>query len=177
MRKLQISEFVSLDGVAEAPNEWNIPYVDATMSAAIERNLKRAGALLYGRTTYETMAAAWPSRTGAIADAFNTLPKYVATRTLKTFEWSGSRALEGDVGTAVKALKAQGDGDIQLWGSLALLETLVRHELVDEFLVYVHPLVLGKGGRMFPDGFAVKLRLTATQTFDSGVVLLTYERG
>lgn len=176
MRKLQISEYVSLDGVAEAPHEWNIPYVNDEMAAAIERNLGRAGALLYGRTTYEAMAAAWPNRTGPIADAFNSLPKYVATRTLKTLDWSGSRRLEGDVVSAVKALKAQEGREIQLWGSLALVDTLVRHELVDEFLVYVHPLVLGKGKRVFPDGFATKLRLVGTRTFESGVALLTYER-
>jgi dihydrofolate reductase len=174
MRKLRISEFVSLDGVAEAPNEWNLPYVDETMGAAIERNTLEASALLFGRNTYETMAAAWPTRTGAIADAFNGLPKYVVTSSPKKLEWNGSERLEGDVVSAVRALKQKPGGEIQLWGSLALVDTLLRHALVDELLLYIHPLVLGKGRRLFTPALAATLQLVDTQTFNRGVVLLTY---
>ena len=190
MTQIILSDFVSLDGVSQAPGGpdedtdggfahggWSAPFFDPeTMGAAIGGLMEQTDALLFGRRTWDGMAAAWPERAGdPFADQMNAIKKYVVSRTLKKLDWSGSHLLDGDVVPAVKALKEQPGGEIQLWGSLALVETLVREDLVDEYLIYVHPLVLGRGKRVFPEDAKPKLRLVDTKTFETGVVLLTYQ--
>ena len=112
-----VTEFLSLDGVMEAPQDWNISYVEETLGADVQGELDRATGLLFGRTTFDGMAAAWPNRTGATADRFNGLPKYVVSNTLQETSWSGTTILHGDAVRAVSELKANGEGRLLIWGS------------------------------------------------------------
>ncbi|TMB11987.1 MAG: dihydrofolate reductase [Deltaproteobacteria bacterium] len=167
-----VTEFLSLDGVMEAPNEWNIPYVDETLGADIQGELDRATALLYGRTTYDAMASAWPKRTGATANRFNDLPKYVVSSTLRETSWAPTTILRGDAVAVMKELKSSGDGRILVWGSRQLVQTMAAARLVDEYVLYVHPLVLGKGAHLFAEGHHQDLELTSAKTYARGVVAL-----
>ncbi len=168
-----VTEFLSLDGVMEAPHEWNMPYVDETLGGDTQSELDRATGLLYGRTTFDGMAGAWPKRTGPTADRFNGLPKYVVSSTLRDTTWAPTTILRG--GTAsVRELKSTGEGRLLVWGSRQLVETMAAAGLVDEYVLYVHPLVLGKGARLFRDGRREELDLFDTKTFARGVVALRY---
>ena len=169
-----VTEFLSLDGVMEAPQEWNISYVEETLGADVQSELDRATGLLFGRTTFDGMAAAWPNRTGATADRFNGLPKYVVSSTLTETSWSGTTILHGDAVRTISELKASGEGRILIWGSRQLVHSLAAAGLVDEYVLYVHPLVLGKGARFFADGYHEKLELTDTKTYARGVVGLRF---
>lgn len=176
MRKVILSEHMSLDGVMEEPR-WSMPYwTDATTKYKYDE-LFSSDALLLGRVTYEGFAAAWPSMKDeqGFADRMNGLPKYVATTTLTDFTWNNSRALEGDVAAAVRALKEQDGQNILIYGSGALAQTLRQHGLIDEYRLMIHPVTLGGGKRLFAEGSdRTALRLADTQTFSSGVVVLTY---
>jgi dihydrofolate reductase len=173
-QKIVVTEFLTLDGVMEAPQDWNISYVEETLGADIQGELDRATGLLFGRTTFDGMAAAWPNRTGATADSFNGLPKYVVSNTLKETSWSGTTILPGDPVRAISELKASGEGRLLIWGSRQLVQSLAAAGLVDEYVLYVHPLVLGKGARFFADGHQEKLELTDTKTYARGVVGLRF---
>jgi dihydrofolate reductase len=178
MGKIRAAEFVTLDGVMEAPNQWNIPYVNDEMAKDTRDDLVASDALLYGRTTFEVMAAAWPSRTDelGIAERFNNLPKFVVSSTLKKTEWNRSAILSGDPLNEVRALKARFEKPILIWGSCRLVQTLMDHDLIDEYRIYIHPLVLGKGKRLFRDGVARrKFRVTDNRAFATGVVAVTYD--
>jgi dihydrofolate reductase len=173
-QKIVVTAFLTLDGVMEAPQDWNISYVDETLGADIQSELDRATGLLFGRTTFDGMAAAWPNRTGATADSFNGLPKYVVSNTLSQSSWSGTTILPGDAVRAVSELKANGEGRLLIWGSRQLVQSLAAAGLVDEYVLYVHPLVLGKGARFFADGHHEKLELTDTKAYARGVVALRF---
>ncbi|HEY8091594.1 MAG TPA: dihydrofolate reductase family protein [Polyangiaceae bacterium] len=168
-----VTEFLSLDGVMEAPHEWNLPYVDETLGGDLQGELDRATGLLFGRTTFEGMAGAWPKRTGPTADSFNDLPKYVVSGTLRETTWAPTTILSGGT-SSVRELKARGEGRLLVWGSRQLVETMAAAGLVDEYVLYVHPLVLGKGARLFADGRGQELELTDTKTYARGVVALRY---
>jgi dihydrofolate reductase len=136
-------------------------------------------ALLLGRITYEGFAKAWPTMTdtGEFGERMNGLPKYVASTTLKTLEWNNSHLLTGDIAEAVLTLKQQPGQDILLAGSGQLLRTLMQHDLVDEYRFMLHPLVLGSGKRIFPEGSnKTTLRLVNSMTTSTGIVILTYHR-
>lgn len=169
-----VTEFLSLDGVMEAPQDWNITYVEETLGADVQSELDRATGLLFGRTTFDGMAAAWPKRTGPTADRFNVLPKYVVSNTLTETSWGGTTILRGDAMRAVTELRATGVGRLLIWGSGQLVRALAAAGLVDEYVLYVHPLVLGKGARFFGEGHREKLVLTDTKTFARGVVALRF---
>jgi len=176
MRKVILSEYMTLDGVMEQPS-WTVPYWTDAIAKFKYDELFSSDALLLGRVTYEGFAAAWPSVNDeqVFADRMNGLPKYVATATLTDLTWNNARALEGDVAAAVRALKEQDGQNILMYGSAALAQTLRQHGLIDEYRLMIHPLTLGSGKRLFQEGSdASALRLTDTQTFDSGVVVLTY---
>jgi dihydrofolate reductase len=185
MRKLIVSEFVSLDGVMEDPGGveggphggWTIPYWGDDIADFKQEELFASGALLLGRITYEGFAAAWPamSDSGGFAERMNSLPKHVATRTLAQLDWNNSHALEGDAAQAVTRLKQQPGQDILLAGSAMLLQTLMLHELVDEYRLLIYPVVLGEGKRLFRDPHYAGLKLVESKPFSSGVVLLRYE--
>jgi len=175
MRKLVVSEFVTLDGVIEDP-AWTFPYRSEEQERYKFAELKAADALLLGRVTYEGFAAAWPQmaeQTGEYGAMMNGYPKYVASTTLDTVEWNAS-LLKGEIAEEVAGLKRQAGRDILVFGSGRLVETLLRHDLVDEYRLLVFPLVLGRGRRLFPEGPVITLELVEAKSFNSGVVALTY---
>lgn len=167
--RIVISEFVSLDGVVQGPGGpqedtdggfehggWSMPYFDVdTMGPAIDEAMQQTEALLFGRRTWETMAGAWPDRAGdPFADKMNEIPKYVASRTLAQddLDWPNSTLLPADdVVGAVRDLRAQDGGDLQVMGSPTFAGTLIEHDLVDEYRLMIEPVTLGGGKRLFPD--------------------------
>ncbi len=176
MRKINAWLFVTLDGVMEAPENWVMP--DDEMFGAMETDYAEADALLLGRRTYETFAASWPQRGSEVANAdwMNNTRKYVASTTLDSPEWQNSTVIEGDVAEALSRLKQENGKNIMVNGSATLVRSLLRDNLLDELRLFVHPVVVGSGGRLFEDGGdQVELKLADTHTYDNGVVSLTYE--
>jgi dihydrofolate reductase len=183
--RIVVTEFVSLDGVMEDPGgSENFRYGGWTFE--INRGDEgdkfkldeafSSEALLLGRVTYEGFAAAWPSREGEFADKFNSMPKYVVSSTLTEPEWNNSTVLNGDVGEEVAKLKREQDGDIVVHGSRRLAQTLIEHDLVDEFRLMVFPVVLGSGKRLFGETSDKKpLRLIDSKVVGDGVAILIYE--
>ena len=194
MRMLSVVEFITLDGVMQGlggPDEdredgfehggWSGPYGDEVARQA-GQSIGQTSAYLFGRKTYEHMAAHWPHESvdNPIAASLNAAPKYVATRTLRQqdLQWTNSQVLEGDIVEAVRELKAQGDGFVTVLGSGAFVQTLIINELIDTYRIMLHPLVLGTGKRLFREyPHPVRLRLTECTPTSTGVLILTYERG
>ena len=183
MRKLFVTEFVSLDGVMEAPGGepdyphtgWAFDFHTPEQEQWKLRETLESEALLLGRKTYEGFSQAWPGRAGEFADKMNAMPKYVASTTLTDPEWENTTVLEGDVPAAVAELKGGEGGPIQVPGSQTLVHTLLNHGLVDELVLMVLPVILGSGKRVFPEGpDKTTLRLVDTERFDSGVLVHTY---
>jgi dihydrofolate reductase len=180
VRKLVASTYVTLDGVFENPG-WSAPYWSNAAQHFARDLLWASDAMLVGRKTYEGFAAAWPTdewieREGEFAVSMNSLPKYVASRSLsKPLEWSNSHLLEGDVGDAVRKLKEEPGQNILMYSSVALMNALMEQDLVYRFLIWVHPLVLGKGERMFAEGSEAELELADTTVLPNGVAVLDYE--
>lgn len=176
MGKVVVSEFLSLDGVMEDP-QWTFQFghsEDQLQFKAAE--LAASDALLLGRRTYQGFAAAWPTMegTGEYGERMNSLPKYVASTTMREMEWN-ARPISGDIAAAVSTLKQEIAGDILIFGSGDLVHTLVQADLIDEYRLMVFPIVVGSGKRLFPDGSPRKVFEHAeTKTFGSGVVVLTY---
>jgi len=185
MGRIIITEFVSLDGVMEAPGGgegfkhggWTFEIDRGTEGDKFKLDeALDADALLLGRVTYEGFAAAWPSREGEFADKFNTMPKYVVSSTLQKPDWNNSTVLDGDLAEEVAKLKQEQDGDIVVHGSARLVQALIEHDLVDELRLMVFPVVLGSGKRLFGDTSDKKrLRLTDSKTVGDGVEILVYE--
>lgn len=176
MRKIVVTEYVTLDGVMEEPGAWSFPFFNDEAAKFKYDELFASDALLLGRVTYQGFAAAWPTMTGTgdFGERMNNLPKFVASRTLTQMEWNAT-LIEGDVAEAVAELKRQPGQDILVAGSADLVQTLMRHDLVDEYRFMVHPIVRGSGKRLFRDGSEPKtLKLVETKPFGSGVVVLTY---
>ncbi|MFD3525032.1 dihydrofolate reductase family protein [Streptomyces sp. NPDC058653] len=193
MRKLMVTTFLSLDGVMQAPGGseedrdggfehggWSAPHFRMDLLDRMADVVGRADALLLGRRTYDIFAEAWPlaADDDPIGAKLNTMPKYVASRTLDTVAWQNSTLLTGDVADAVTALKESEGGEIQVHGSCGLLQTLIEHDLVDEYHLLVFPVLLGSGKRLFGEGTVpAGLRLLDSTTSESGVVVSTYGRG
>src|SRR5712691_8067781 len=191
MRKLAVIEFVTLDGVMQSlgsPGEdrdggfeyggWSAPYGDEVLGKAAGEGLAATTAYLFGRKTYQKMAAHWPAEAGTnpIAAHLNATPKYIVTRTLTSLDWAGSHVLGGDVVASVNDLKQHGDGSIVVLGSGVLVQTLIEHDIVDEYRLFVHPLVLGTGKRLFRQASRpTPLRLTDCTPTTTGVLLLSYQ--
>jgi dihydrofolate reductase len=190
--KLVVGAFVSLDGVMQAPGGpdedreggfdlggWLVPYADDDMGKFMVESINQTDALLLGRKTYEIFAAHWPLVTDEndpIATKLNTMPKYVASRTLDKVEWNNSTLLRGDVAEAVAELKRQPGGVLQTQGSTELAQTLIRHDLVDEYRILAYPVVLGTGKRLFREGSPPSaLRMVDARTTSTGVAIHTYE--
>jgi dihydrofolate reductase len=185
MGRIVVTEFVSLDGVVEAPGGGE-DYEHAGWTFAIERGDEgnkfkldetlESDALLLGRITYEGFAAAWPSRTDEFAEKLNSMPKYVVSSTLEDPEWNNSTVLDGDVAEEVGKLRREQDGNIVVHGSPQLVQTLIEHDLVDELRVMVFPVVLGSGKRLFGETSDKKsLRLADSKIVGDGVAILIYE--
>ncbi|MEV0589901.1 dihydrofolate reductase family protein [Nonomuraea cavernae] len=179
MSKIVSQLFVSVDGVVEAPERWHFPYHDDQMAAAVAEQLDGADTLLLGRRTYEVFASSWPGRGGEVpfADRINSMRKLVASTTLTSPEWHNSTVIRGEVSAELAALKRDRDGHITVSGSLTLVRSLLRDDVLDELQLLVHPIVVGGGERLFPhDGDRMPLRLVHSATFSSGVLQLTYRR-
>jgi dihydrofolate reductase len=188
MRTLAINTFLSLDGVMQAPGGpdedptggfthggWGVPYFDDAMMEAMATSAPYE--LLLGRGTYEIFAAHWPHDSGPIADHLNRTRKHVASRTLDRAEWQNSTIIAGDVAGYVRELKADDGPEIQVHGSPGLLQTLLEHDLVDEYRLWVFPVVLGYGKRLFGDGARpMALRLAGHRVTATGVTVTTYTR-
>jgi dihydrofolate reductase len=172
--KLVVSEFLSLDGVMDSPS-WTAPYWNDEIAAFKAAEMETTQALLQGRLTYDGMAAAWPARSDEDPGAriMNSLPKYVVSATLTEATWNNSTIIRGDVAQEVQALKDSGGGDILVYGSGQLTRFLLEHGLVDQLNLLVYPVTVGSGKRLFGEA-PIKLRLTESRTFSSGVVLLQY---
>src|SRR2546422_1165524 len=177
-RQLAATLFMSLDGVVEEPQKWSFAYWNAEIGKYKLEETMASDALLLGRVTYEGFAAAWPSRKDSegFADKFNTMPKYVASRTLKKLEWNNSHLIKGDLAAEVSKLKHQPGKDIVIHGSPTLIRSLMPHDLIDEYRLLVYPLVLGRGKRLFDETSQANLTLAESQALGKGVVKLVYER-
>lgn len=175
MRKLIVTEFLTLDGVMEEPTPWQRGHSSPEIGAFKYDELFGSEALLLGRVTYEEFVRYWPGATdtGDFGERMNRLPKFVATTTQEPLEWNAV-ALGGDVVSAVTTLKQQEGGNVLVYGSGTLVQTLLRHGLVDELRLMVYPLVLGSGKRLFGSGDRLPLKLTASRDLGAGVMLLTY---
>jgi dihydrofolate reductase len=192
--QITIIDFMSLDGVVQAPGGpeedtdgtfahggWSVPYFDVdVMGTSIDHALEGADALLFGRRTWQGMANAWPGRAGdPYADRMNAVPKYVASRTFTQADvarWSNSRLLPADdaIG-AVRDLRAQDGRGVHVWGSADLARQLVEHDLVDEYLLFIEPILLGGGKRIFPEtGAARPLELVSATPAKTGVLVCRY---
>jgi dihydrofolate reductase len=172
------TEYLSLDGVFEEPGEWSGPFFNDQALQFKSAELYGSDALLLGRKTYEGFAASWPSMTDEAGFAYkmNTMPKYVVSSTLQQLEWPGSRLISGEVAEGVRTLKKEPGRDLLLSGSAQLFNTLRQEDVIDLYRFMVHPVVLGTGRRLFADGTDEKaLKLTHTETFSSGIVIIEYE--
>jgi len=192
MRRVIVQEWVSLDGVVQAPgspNEdksggfrhggWHLPYFDDMSRNWVLANLTEAGGYLLGRRTYENFAGHWPNASAeeqVIAQPLNTRPKYVASTTLtEPLAWQNSTLLKSDVATAVRALKQKDGGNLLVIGSSKLVQSLIDFDLVDEFRMMIDPLVVGGGKRIFGnDGALRPLRLVESRVTTTGAILATY---
>jgi dihydrofolate reductase len=184
MRKLFVSEFVSLDGVMEAPggepgyphSGWVFDFMSPEQEAYKLKETLESDILLLGRVTYEGFSEAWPLRSGEFADKLNSMPKYVASTTLTDPQWNNTTVLGPDVPAAVAELKQAGEGRIGVAGSRTLVHTLLTHGLVDELRLMFFPVILGSGARVFPESPDMRaFTLVDTQTFPTGVQANTYE--
>jgi dihydrofolate reductase len=184
MARLIVSEFVSLNGIMEAPGgEPTHPHTGWTFKshygddhyAYKQEEIDEAQTLLLGRKTYEGFSSAWPKRKGPFADKINSMPKYVVSSTLTDPEWENTTVLSGDPVAEVRKLKEADGGPIMVNGSATLVHTLAENDLVDEYRAMVHPVLVADGLRMFPDPDEMKLlKLADVITYDSGVAVLVY---
>jgi len=180
MRKIVAGLFISLDGVVESPEKWHFPYFNEEMGESVGRLMRRGDTMLLGRGTYEEFAAHWPhqdSSVDPVAKLLNETPKYVVSTTLDAATWHNSTIISHDVAARVTELKQRPGRDITMSGSPTLVRWLLTEGLLDELHLLVHPIVLGTGRRLFEEGMGrIPLTLTASESFGSGVLDLTYER-
>ena len=192
MANLTVINHVTLDGVMQAPGRhdedrrdgfehggWAVPYGDAVMAEFMGKGMTGGGALLFGRRTYEDFAAVWPSRRATRSARCSTSARSTSRRRRcsEPLPWVNSTLLQGDVGAAVARLKEEPGEDLAVLGSGELIRTLMRHDLVDEYVLTIHPLVLGTGRRLFADdGRRAALRLVESLTTTTGVVIAVYRR-
>ncbi|WUH89977.1 dihydrofolate reductase family protein [Streptomyces sp. NBC_00433] len=176
MRKLIVSEFLTADGVMEAPNEWHGPYFDDDMARTVSAQMAATDALLLGRVTYEGFASAWPEMIDQPGGAhMNGVAKYVVSRTLDKAEWNNSTVIGADPVEAITRLKEQDGKDITVAGSGTLVQWLLGKGLVDEIELLIDPVVVGRGKRLFQDGLpATALKVVSSETFGSGVHHVVY---
>jgi dihydrofolate reductase len=178
MGKIVSSTFVSLDGVINHMEAWHFDFIDDESDALALQQLRDSDALLMGRHTYETYASAWPGRDGDYADRINGMPKYVASTTLQSPEWANTTVLGDDLPEAVAKLKQDTERDILMHGYGPVAKTLIRHGLLDELCLWVHPTLAGVGtlsDMLISDGLNKRLALLGARALNSGVVLLSYQ--
>lgn len=178
MRKIIAGLFISLDGVVEAPVQWQFPYWCDEMGEAIGEQTAGADTMLLGRVTYQEFAGYWPNQGSEVelADYMNNTPKLVVSTTLDSVEWQNSTLIKGNAADELRRYKQQPGQNISIVGSPTLVRSLLREGVLDELRLMIHPIVVGKGKRLF-DGEGEKqgLKLVDSKTFSSGVVYLTYQ--
>lgn len=183
MRKIIVTEFITLDGVVEAPGGgetghpnrgWQTEYRHPEAGKYKMDEINSVSALLLGRNTYDAFVKYWPHETGAFADPINRNPKYIVSKTLQKTDWNNSHILR-DVAKDVTALKNTEGGDILVYGSATLVKELLHHNLVDELRLLLHPVSVGGGIKLFDDNFELnKFKLKHSHAYDNGVLLLEY---
>jgi len=191
MRRLIVLSFLTLDGVMQEPDKpdttgrfpyggWTIPFFDDTLDQTVPEQLRQPFDVVLGRKTYDIFAAYWPyqnSEENPVAASFNAAKKYVASRTLQKLDWQNSTLLQGDVAQEVQKLKQQDGPALQVHGSANLVQTLLQHDLVDEYLLTIFPLTLGTGQRLFAEGTnAAAFTLRQVKASARGVIVAYYER-
>ncbi|MEU8266671.1 dihydrofolate reductase family protein [Sphaerisporangium sp. NPDC049002] len=178
MRKVILAQFVTLDGFVEGPGgelDWNIGVFDSGMEGYADEQITGVDTLLLGRRTYEVFIGYWPEQTGAFADKMNGVEKVVFSRTLKKTAWANSR-IAVDPAEEIAKLKERPGGNMLIYGSAGFAQSLIRQGLIDEYRIWVHPVVLGEGRPLFAGlKERVDLKLVETRTFDSGVCVLRYQ--
>ncbi|MFC4124987.1 dihydrofolate reductase family protein [Nocardia rhizosphaerae] len=180
MRKITAGLFMSLDGVVADPQDWHFPYFDDAMGAAVDAQLGSADTLLLGRVTYDSFAGAWPDREAeggpdaVFAKKLGDARKLVVTHQDPDFTWRNSERLDGELTEAAAALKREPGGDIAISGSVSVVRRLLAAGLLDELHLLVHPIVVGKGERMFAEDATIPLRLLSSEAFGTGVLHLVY---
>ena len=191
MRELIVNTFLTLDGVMQAPGGpeedpsggfghggWSFGYWDEQMQKTMGESMSTPFDLVLGRKTYEIFAAHWPYSDEPAAEPLNRATKHVASTTRKELEWENVKLIEGDVPDGVRALKQQDGPELQVYGSANLIQTLLKHGLIDEFRLWTFPLVLGGGKRLFDGGtLPAGLELASSQVSSSGVIMATYRTG
>lgn len=177
MRKITAGLFITLDGVVESPDKWNMPYFNDEMGATIGAGMAESDTLLLGRVNYQEWATFWPNQSDddPIAGFMNNTRKFVVSTTLDKVEWRNSTLIKGDVMAEIAKLKAQPGKNIAISGSGTLVQSLLHNNLLDELQLLVHPVVVGKGKRLFTDDAQKALKLVDSKTFSTGVVYLTYQ--
>jgi dihydrofolate reductase len=178
MRRIVVGEFVSADGVMDAPETWQFPFQTDELGEITERQIRDADAFLLGRVTYEMFAGYWPTLTNnefGVADKLNSAPKYVVSTTLQNANWNNSTHIKSNAVEEIRNLKQQPGSTIAIIGSATLVHSLLDAGLIDEIQVLVHPLVLGKGVRLFVDGYSSPMKLADSKILANGVVFLSYQ--
>ena len=189
MRKIIVLEHISLDGVIQAPGGpeedtsngfayggWSAPYSDESIGTALSKKMNMPFDLLLGRKTFDIWAGYWPQHAD-VWPGVNTATKYVASNTMTSHEWQPSVFLNGDIAEKITKIKQQQGPDLHVWGSGNLLQTLMKHDLVDTFWLMIYPITLGSGKRLFADGtIPVAFKVTENTVGSSGVILVNYER-
>jgi dihydrofolate reductase len=177
MRRVIVSTYMTLDGRVDELQDWVVPWDDDEPTRYHTDLLTNSDGLLLGRKTYEAFAALWPARSGTFpyVDKLNRMSKYVASTTLENLEWENSQLIEGEVAESVAKLKQQPGQDLIIYGSYDLMRTLMERDLIDEYRILVHPVLLGKGRSFLEDGTnQVNLDLVDSTVTRSGVAILTY---
>ncbi len=178
MRKIVVGGFLSADGIMETPETWQFPFQTEELGAITERQIRDADAFLLGKATYEGFAEFWPTQTHnefGVADKLNSAPKYVVSTTLQKADWNNSTQIKSNAIEGIRKLKQQPGNIIAIIGSAKLVHSLLDADLVDEIQVLVDPIVLGKGVRLFIEGYHSPLKLADSQILANGVVYLSYQ--
>ncbi|WP_031161900.1 dihydrofolate reductase family protein [Streptosporangium roseum] len=176
MAKIVSNFFISLDGVTESPDQWHFPYFNDEMGAAIEAGVQNAAAFLMGRKLYDEWSAYWPTADmdEDFAKFINNAQKYVVSNTLEKADWNNTTVVSGDIAARLREIKEQTDGDIQMSGSATTVRWLLANGLLDELNLLIHPIAVGHGRRLFEDTPTHPLKLVKSETFQTGVLNLTY---
>ncbi|GAA2307826.1 dihydrofolate reductase family protein [Nonomuraea roseoviolacea subsp. roseoviolacea] len=176
MAKIISNFFISVDGVVESPDKWHFPYWNDEMGAVVEEGMRSAAAMLMGRRLYDEWAAYWTTTQDDqdVARAFNDMRKYVVSNTMEKADWNNTTVVNGDVAARLRDLKKRTDGDIQMSGSATTVRWLLANGLLDELNLLVHPIAVGRGQRLFEDTPTHPLKLVKSETFQTGVLNLTY---
>ncbi|MFG1696867.1 dihydrofolate reductase family protein [Nonomuraea sp. NPDC049309] len=176
MGKIVSSFFISVDGVVESPDQWHFPYWSDEMGAFVQAGMESAAGFLMGRKLYDEWSSYWTTTDTdkEIAEIFNSARKYVVSNSLEKADWAGTTIISGDVAARLRELKEQTDGDLQMSGSATTVRWLLANGLLDELHLLVHPIVVGRGQRLFEDTPAHPLKLIRSEVWPSGVVLTSY---